>query len=378
MKLSIFAAMIVGSLATDHLTYNMGAGDKGGGGKGQDKQDNKASASMDMSYNQMSSDYSNTQASAGSGDMAAQGGSYDQMPASKSDTSGQGSSYGPMASGNAGMTADQGSAQSQAPSTGGTVHTVIVGGTGGLVYTPNTINAAVGDMVNFTFMSTNHTATQSTFDKPCVKMANGADSGFLPNPNNTVVPAPSFMFEIKNTAAIWFYCKQKTGNHCGKGMVFSINPTAEKSHEMFKQMAMQQNGTAAASISSSATTAQSSSTVTSNTMTTESAAPATTSAAVSTDVQLAVSTAASAANSPMATGSANLAQGSGQGSTGGVCSCTCLCGPAAFPPGAGVGNWGGFGGAMPAPWGAVQPPSPAPVAAGAAAAVAGPPGIAYR
>lgn len=125
MKLSIFAALAVGSLATDHLTYNMGGGDNGGGEKGKDKADNQASASnMDMSYNQMSSDYSDSQESASKGDMAAQGGSYGHMPASKSDVSGQGNSYGQMPSGHSEMMANQGSAEVKAPSSGGMVHNV--------------------------------------------------------------------------------------------------------------------------------------------------------------------------------------------------------------------------------------------------------------
>lgn len=37
-----------------------------------------------------------------------------------------------------------------------------------------------------------------------------------------------------------FYCKQ--GNHCGAGMVFSVNPTAEKTHAMFQQKAIEQKG----------------------------------------------------------------------------------------------------------------------------------------
>lgn len=59
--------------------------------------------------------------------------------------------------------------------------------------------AAPGDMVEFTFMSQNHTLTQSTFPKPCVKMQGGADSGFLSNPNNTISPPPTFMFQVKDT-----------------------------------------------------------------------------------------------------------------------------------------------------------------------------------
>jgi plastocyanin len=50
-------------------------------------------------------------------------------------------------------------------------------------YTPESITAAVGDMVSFVFMQKNHTVTQSTFAKPCEKMDGGMDSGFMPNPD---------------------------------------------------------------------------------------------------------------------------------------------------------------------------------------------------
>jgi hypothetical protein len=52
-----------------------------------------------------------------------------------------------------------------------------------LLYTPEAITAAVGDMVMFVFMQKNHTATQSTFAEPCKKMTGGMDSGFMPNPD---------------------------------------------------------------------------------------------------------------------------------------------------------------------------------------------------
>lgn len=72
----------------------------------------------------------------------------------------------------------------------------MVGGSAGLVYTPNTINAAVGDMVIFQFMSANHTATQSAFTTPCEALAGGMDSGFKPNANNSVVPPPQMAMQV--------------------------------------------------------------------------------------------------------------------------------------------------------------------------------------
>lgn len=73
---------------------------------------------------------------------------------------------------------------------------VAVGGSAGLVFVPDTVNAAVGDSVVFVFHSQNHTVTQSTFDTPCKKLADGMDSGFMANPNNTIVPPPMMAMQV--------------------------------------------------------------------------------------------------------------------------------------------------------------------------------------
>lgn len=75
-------------------------------------------------------------------------------------------------------------------------HEIMVGGAAGLAFTPPEIKAAVGDMVVFTFMSANHTATQSAFDTPCAALAGGMDSGFQANPNNSVNPPPQVAMQV--------------------------------------------------------------------------------------------------------------------------------------------------------------------------------------
>lgn len=85
---------------------------------------------------------------------------------------------------------------------------VTVGGSAGLVYSPNQITAAVGDMVQFNFETKNHTVTQSAFTTPCEKLAGGmgVDSGFMPNPNNTMSPPPMMMFQVMTTDPICTSC----------------------------------------------------------------------------------------------------------------------------------------------------------------------------
>ncbi|GKT86885.1 serine-threonine rich [Colletotrichum tofieldiae] len=62
----------------------------------------------------------------------------------------------------------------------------------------------------------------------------------MANPNNSVAPPPQVAMQVMVSEPLWFYCAQ--ANHCGKGMTFSINPTAEKSQAIFQSMAIQQKG----------------------------------------------------------------------------------------------------------------------------------------
>ncbi|KAK7424307.1 hypothetical protein QQX98_000575 [Neonectria punicea] len=120
-------------------------------------------------------------------------------------------------------------------------HTVTVGGPGGLVFQPDQLDQIpIGDTVIFEFLSQNHTVSQSAFDTPCDILEGGMDSGFMPNPNNTVSPAPQVAMQVMVDTPLWFYCKQ--AGHCGKGMVFSINPTEDKTQAMFQALAIEQKG----------------------------------------------------------------------------------------------------------------------------------------
>lgn len=105
------------------------------------------------------------------------------------------------------------------------------------VFTPNTLDAKIGDTILFQFMSGNHSATQSTFEAPCDPLANGADSGYMSNVNNSINPPPAFAFRISSTSPSWFYSKQ--AGECGSGMTFALNPTTEKSQAKFQAAAIE-------------------------------------------------------------------------------------------------------------------------------------------
>jgi hypothetical protein len=113
---------------------------------------------------------------------------------------------------------------------------ITVGKDASLLYEPSSVTIAAGDTLSFQFLSKNHTVTQSTFADPCTAKAGGVDSGYLSVLANATT-FPTWSIQITNvTAPLWFFCEQ-TG-HCQKGMVFAVNPTADKTFDMFKATAM--------------------------------------------------------------------------------------------------------------------------------------------
>jgi len=117
--------------------------------------------------------------------------------------------------------------------------TVVVGGAAAspsLVYNPSNVKIENGDTVTFQFVAKNHTVTQSTFANPCTPMPGGVNSGYMAVAAGAT-QFPSWSFTVTNASApLWFFCAQP--GHCEKGMVFAINPTAEKSFATFQATAM--------------------------------------------------------------------------------------------------------------------------------------------
>lgn len=131
-----------------------------------------------------------------------------------------------------GLTAAQsGTATSSAATPSGSVkaHVVMASNiNGSLTFSPETITAAVGDLVQFHFYPRNHSLAQSTFDNPCQPMPQtngtiGFWSGFMPVTSESTT-MPVFSVVVKDTAPMWFYCA--TGKHCQAGMAGVINPPA--------------------------------------------------------------------------------------------------------------------------------------------------------
>ncbi|RKF59042.1 putative serine-threonine rich [Erysiphe neolycopersici] len=212
------------------------------------------------------------------------------------------------------------------PMAAGITHRVVVGGSKGLVFEPEQITAEEGDMVIFQFMSNNHSATQSSFENPCQPLAEGKDSGFLPNPNDSISPAPEIAMQVTGSSPIWFYCKQ--GNHCQKGMTFSVNPGPDgsgRTHADFKKKAMSINASANPLVTATPPKDQSKDQPKKESQSPSKQPPP------------------PPVNMPAPVLTPGTANGDGR------CSCSCLCGVSSFPSmgSQGIGSFGGFPGALP-------------------------------
>jgi len=103
---------------------------------------------------------------------------------------------------------------SAASSSASNIHAVKVGP--GLTFTPDSVTAAQGDWVEFTFGS-GHSVAQSSFAAPCVPMSGSAGvySGF---PSDGDI----WRIQVNSTDPLWLYCSA-TG-HCEGGMAMVVNP----------------------------------------------------------------------------------------------------------------------------------------------------------
>lgn len=123
--------------------------------------------------------------------------------------------------GNSGGSSTTSSAASTTTSSVAGVHVVTVGEGGNLAFSPKSITAAVGEIVEFHFFPAKHSVAQSTFGAPCTPFSNGTSffSGSMTTSSGE--NANTFQITINNTAPIWFYCAFP--GHCEAGMAGVIN-----------------------------------------------------------------------------------------------------------------------------------------------------------
>ena len=152
-----------------------------------------------------------------------------------------------------------------APGSSQTHHVQVGTFDGKVQFIPNNVNAEIGDIVEYNFLAKSHSLTQSEFLTPCTYNG-GFDTGLnQANPMNIswlhVIP-----FRVTTKHPQWFYCKQQgPPNHCGKGMVFGLNPGNKM--EQFIQNAINQNGNLTVVPSMTTTTVSSTSATSTSTAT---------------------------------------------------------------------------------------------------------------
>ncbi|KAF2685828.1 hypothetical protein K458DRAFT_417034 [Lentithecium fluviatile CBS 122367] len=128
------------------------------------------------------------------------------------------------------------------------IHRIYAGSTvenGGLHFEPQNLVAMTGEYVEVHFLAKNHTIVQSSFDKPCEPLADGAGffSGFnFATSEGTIANGEAikvFTFEVQNEDPIWFYCSQPNGEHCKAGMsgVINQNFNSDKTLAAYKEKA---------------------------------------------------------------------------------------------------------------------------------------------
>lgn len=144
------------------------------------------------------------------------------------------------------------------------VHVVSVGSTNGtLAFSPDSVKADVGDMLQFQFRGGNHSVAQSNFDNPCspiadhVSNATGIFSGYQPvAASQAMGMIPTYTVMVSAKTPLWFYCSQ--AKHCQAGMVMVVNENtaanASRSLANFKTLAKAATANVAPSRASGGTT----------------------------------------------------------------------------------------------------------------------------
>jgi hypothetical protein len=101
---------------------------------------------------------------------------------------------------------------------------ILVGSQGRLEFDPDSATVALGSLLIFNFLASNHTLTQSSLRHPC---SNGSefDTGFNQvNPQNTSSKSV-VEYLVTSSKPQWFFCAQGIPqSYCANGMVFSLNP----------------------------------------------------------------------------------------------------------------------------------------------------------
>ncbi|KAH4354200.1 hypothetical protein HBH97_254560 [Parastagonospora nodorum] len=90
-------------------------------------------------------------------------------------------------------------------------------------FQPDTVQAGIGDIVEFRFYPANHSVVRAKYGLPCVpyEMTGSQRTGFF----SGFKPAPNYSIRINDTSPVFFYCSAP-GSCISYGMVGAINPNA--------------------------------------------------------------------------------------------------------------------------------------------------------
>ncbi|KAK5988161.1 Extracellular serine-rich protein [Cladobotryum mycophilum] len=106
----------------------------------------------------------------------------------------------------------------------------------GLSFTPDSITAKVGDVLEFHFHAPNHSVVMSDFGSPCQPSKTGGFfSGFIVTDSSEATDV--FQVEVNSTDPIFFYCAQNLGSHCASGMSGVVNPSKDQSLSAYQKSA---------------------------------------------------------------------------------------------------------------------------------------------
>ena len=102
----------------------------------------------------------------------------------------------------------------------GKIHKVTVGKDSSLLFSPDSVTAAVGDFIEWHFYMGTHSVVQGVFSTPCAPSTGAFVSGGFRT--TTEENANVFRVQVNSTDPIWYYCG--VPGHCQGGMVGVINP----------------------------------------------------------------------------------------------------------------------------------------------------------
>ncbi|EFY97035.1 plastocyanin-like domain protein [Metarhizium robertsii] len=100
--------------------------------------------------------------------------------------------------------------------------TVEVGKDHELTFSPDSIKANTGDIVEFHFNNARHDVIAGDFQNPCHPADPAASGGFYSGDRRN----GTFCITVNNTDPVFFYCS--VGRHCQNGMVGVINEGSNK------------------------------------------------------------------------------------------------------------------------------------------------------